>query len=167
MIFAFFHISMLGNVRNLLMIMLFLNTVISFRTTITHRNAKTSVALSRQYSSLTSTDVNSNGYSRCLAPEIMSGLIKRVKENNQMSKIFVFQYYYLPFKFSGVVYGYITRPFAARLGSYQDTFTLVRDDSDIIAVELSPEVCSMNLNDRSAAVGRVTKELKEQKVITG
>lgn len=144
--------------------MLFLNTVISFRTTIIQRNARAFAALSRQYIITTG---NSNGDNRCLTPEIMSGLVKRVKENNQMSKIFVFQYYYLPFKFNSVLYGYITRPFAARLGSYSGVFTLVKDDSDIVGVELSPEVCNMNLIDRSAAVGRVTKELKEQNVITG
>ena len=95
--------------------------------------------------------------------EAMSALAQRVKEVNDLNGIGNIQKAdFIPFKFGSMTYGYLSRDFANLLGSYTDTFQFNK-----AVIQLAPSICEMNLIDRSAAVGKVTADLKAQKIITG
>ena len=99
--------------------------------------------------------------------EAMSALAQRVKEVNDLNGIENIQKAdFIPFKFGGMTYGYLSRDFANLLGSYTDTFQF-NEKAGAAVIQLAPSICEMNLIDRSAAVGKVTADLKAQKIITG
>lgn len=106
-------------------------------------------------------------WSAHLSNDIMTSLRQRVQEVNDMSGINSVQTSFMPFIFNGATYGYVSLNFADQLANYPETFTILKKSDDSRVIELTPELCKMNLVDRSAAVGKVTEDLRKQKIITG
>lgn len=102
-----------------------------------------------------------------LSGDIMDTLMERVRENNDISIIDSFEKSFIPFMLDSVTYGYISHSFAELLKRFPDTFQVTSGANNSGSLQLVPDVVKMNLLDRSAAVGRVTEELKKQKIITG
>ena len=102
-----------------------------------------------------------------VSKEAMSALAQRVKEVNDLNGMENIQKAdFIPFNFGRMTYGYLSRDFANLLGNYTDTFQF-NENAGTAVIQLASSICEMNLIDRSAAVGKVTADLKAQKIITG
>ena len=102
-----------------------------------------------------------------VSKEAMIALAQRVKEVNDLNGIGNIQKAdFIPFKFGSMTYGYLSQDFANLLGNYTDTFQF-NENAGTAVIQLASSICEMNLIDRSAAVGKVTADLKVQKIITG
>lgn len=102
-----------------------------------------------------------------LSSDIVDALMQRVHENNDMSRIHSFEKTFIPFIFESTTYGYVSDSFAELLKKFPETFELTAEENISGCLRLAADVAKMNLIDRSAAVGKVTEELKRQKIITG
>lgn len=109
----------------------------------------------------------SNVYGSKLSSDTMASLKKRVLEINDMSGVDDVRKAFLPFNINGVTYGYVSQTFAYHLQNHPQIFHLISkgDGHDVIA--LTPALERMSLEYRSEVVGKVTKELARNGLITG
>jgi Domain of unknown function (DUF4743) len=105
---------------------------------------------------------SSKVYGSHLSTDTMATLKKRVDEINYMSGVDDITKTFVPLRIKGLTYGYVSLTFAKHLSNYPETFKV--DDNTLT---LTPEVELMSLTDRSEVVGKVTEDLKKQKIITG
>lgn len=106
-------------------------------------------------------------YSSHLSLGTMATLKNRVEEINNMRGFEDIEKSFLPFMIKGLTYGYVSRTFATHLTNYPETFRVFAGKSGDDTLILTPEVERMSLTDRSEVVGKVTEDLKKQKIITG
>jgi 8-oxo-dGTP pyrophosphatase MutT (NUDIX family) len=98
-------------------------------------------------------------------PNFMPQLQLRVAECNDMSvggSSNPLKDLFMPFTIEGINYGYVPQTMLPHFSKHPDVFT-VGDG----ALSLTAAVVALDLHGRTAAVAKVTEELKNSKVITG
>jgi hypothetical protein len=99
---------------------------------------------------------------------VMNTLLQRVRENNDLGGRDL-QKSFVPFKFEGDTFGYVSKQLAEDLGAqkYGNGVFELSGSPELPALTFTSQLHSATMEERTAAVGKVTAELREHAVVKG